>query len=251
MIHLIGGEKGGVGKSMTARILCQLLIDRQTSFRAFDADRSHPTLSRYYGDFCEPVDTNVFDDLDRIVTALEAGPQTIVVDLPAQSDHRLYRWLNESGVAELCAELGFRLVRWHVMDDGKDSLNLLASLMGNPLPETDYVIAQNLGRGREFDWINASPITAKALRMGAKRVQIPELHASTMSKIDRIDASFWAAVHNEDESLGPCLNVVERSRVKVWLRRAYEEMGRAHPSLAPERPPVVVQAQTAGDDGGR
>ncbi len=29
-IHLIGGEKGGVGKSVVARVLAQYLIDKKT-----------------------------------------------------------------------------------------------------------------------------------------------------------------------------------------------------------------------------
>jgi cellulose biosynthesis protein BcsQ len=38
-IHLIGGEKGGVGKSVVARLLAQYLIDRQMPFLGFDTDR--------------------------------------------------------------------------------------------------------------------------------------------------------------------------------------------------------------------
>ena len=44
-IHLIGGEKGGVGKSVVARLLAQYFIDHQLSFLGFDSDRSHGALS--------------------------------------------------------------------------------------------------------------------------------------------------------------------------------------------------------------
>lgn len=40
-IHFVGGEKGGVGKSVTARLLAQWFIDRGESFAAIDADQSH------------------------------------------------------------------------------------------------------------------------------------------------------------------------------------------------------------------
>ena len=46
-IHLIGGEKGGVGKSLMARVLAQYLIDRQLPFLGFDTDRSHGALMRF------------------------------------------------------------------------------------------------------------------------------------------------------------------------------------------------------------
>ena len=43
-IHLIGGEKGGVGKSMVARLLAQYLIDQSIPFLGFDTDKSHGAL---------------------------------------------------------------------------------------------------------------------------------------------------------------------------------------------------------------
>ena len=47
-IHFIGGEKGGVGKSLTARVLAQYMIDKNIPFMGFDTDRSHGALMRFY-----------------------------------------------------------------------------------------------------------------------------------------------------------------------------------------------------------
>ncbi len=38
-IHFIGGEKGGVGKSLVSRILAQYLIDNDRPFLGFDTDK--------------------------------------------------------------------------------------------------------------------------------------------------------------------------------------------------------------------
>ena len=48
-VHFIGGEKGGVGKSVVSRVLSQYFIDRQIPFLGFDTDRSHGSLLRFYG----------------------------------------------------------------------------------------------------------------------------------------------------------------------------------------------------------
>jgi len=53
-LHFIGGEKGGVGKSVVARILAQYFIDRQIPFIGFDTDKSHGSLVRFYSDFVHP-----------------------------------------------------------------------------------------------------------------------------------------------------------------------------------------------------
>ncbi|CUB04628.1 nucleotide-binding protein [Marinomonas fungiae] len=47
-VHFVGGEKGGVGKSMTARLLAQYYIDKELPFLGFDCDASHGTFSRFY-----------------------------------------------------------------------------------------------------------------------------------------------------------------------------------------------------------
>ena len=46
-VHLIGGEKGGVGKSLVARLLAQYFIDHDLPFIGFDTDRSHGALLRF------------------------------------------------------------------------------------------------------------------------------------------------------------------------------------------------------------
>ena len=49
-IHFIGGEKGGVGKSVV-RVLAQWLSGPIDPFAAVDGELSQSALIRYYGDF--------------------------------------------------------------------------------------------------------------------------------------------------------------------------------------------------------
>ena len=42
-----------------------------------------------------------------------------------------------------------------------------------------------------------------------------------MQNIDRLNSSFWAAVHNDDQG-NKVLKILERQRAKVWLKKAYE-----------------------------
>ena len=45
-IHFIGGEKGGVGKSVVARVLAQWFIDKSIPFAAVDGELSQGALIR-------------------------------------------------------------------------------------------------------------------------------------------------------------------------------------------------------------
>ena len=124
-IHFIGGEKGGVGKSVVARLCAQYLIDRALPFLAFDADGSHGALLRHYADYTRPVDLERSESVDEILTLATETERRVLVDLPSQSDRPLSKWIAEAGVLDLARESNVGVVFWHVMDDGKDSVLML------------------------------------------------------------------------------------------------------------------------------
>ena len=109
-IHLIGGEKGGVGKSVVARVLAQYMIDKKLDFVGFDTDRSHGSLVRFYSDFASPMLIDSYESLDTMVELAAENPgERILVDLAAQTHERLVKWIDESGVLEALSEHGLSL----------------------------------------------------------------------------------------------------------------------------------------------
>jgi CO dehydrogenase nickel-insertion accessory protein CooC1 len=73
-IHFIGGEKGGVGKSVVARLVAQYCIDRAIPFIALDADGSHGSLLRHYAEHTRAVSFDRFESADEIMAlATETG----------------------------------------------------------------------------------------------------------------------------------------------------------------------------------
>jgi len=94
-IHFIGGEKGGVGKSVVARVVAQYLIDNNLPFLGFDTDRSHGSLLRFYTDFASPVVVDSYESLDTIIeSATEQPDKRVLVDLAAQTHTPLVRWMD-------------------------------------------------------------------------------------------------------------------------------------------------------------
>ena len=129
-IHFIGGEKGGVGKSLTARVLAQYMIDKQIPFLGFDTDRSHGALMRFYSGYASPVLMDRYEALDVIVEAASEQPERrILVDLAAQTHEPLVKWMEDAGVINMAEEMGMTIHYWHVMDSGKDSVDLLQKLL--------------------------------------------------------------------------------------------------------------------------
>lgn len=72
-LNFIGGEKGGVGKSVVARALAQYFIDNNRDFVGFDTDRSHTTFTRFYADFASPVIVDSYEGLDQVVSSFDAS----------------------------------------------------------------------------------------------------------------------------------------------------------------------------------
>lgn len=220
-LHFIGGEKGGVGKSLVSRLLAQYLIDRELPFLGFDTDKSHGALLRFYADFTSPVIIDRYESLDQIVEAAVAQPdRRIVVDLAAQTHQFLSDWIEDSGLLDLNDELGVSLVYWHVMDSGRDSVDLLRQLLDQFGGRLQLNLVLNEIRGDRFDILTASGLRERAAALGVNEISLRRLQDNTMQKIDAHNTSFWAAVNLSDASASS-LGLLERHRVKIWLKRVY------------------------------
>ncbi|MEO7335788.1 MAG: mobilization protein [Caldimonas sp.] len=221
-IHLVGGEKGGVGKSLVSRVLAQYLIDRNLPFTGFDTDRSHGALMRFYAEHASPALVNHYEALDRIIeAAVEQPGRRILVDLAAQTFDPLIKWMDDSGVVNLADEMDIHLHYWHVMDSGKDSVDLLKRLLDRFGTGLKYVLVRNQVRGNDFGILEESGEQARAVALGAKVITIKKLYEGVMNKIDNGSSSFAQAKSAEKDSTG--LGLMDRQRVKMWLRDTFRE----------------------------
>lgn len=221
-IHLIGGEKGGVGKSLTARILAQYMIDKDIPFLGFDTDRSHGALMRFYEGYASPVIIDRVEAFDVVVESAVAQPERrVLVDLAAQTHDALAQWIEGAGVLEMASEMGLTLRYWHVMDAGKDSSDLLKRLLDRFGSSLHYVLVRNSLRGSDFSILEQSGQQARAMEMGAKVISIGKLQDNIINKIDAGSTSFWKA---RQEPAASGLGLMDRQRIKIWLRDVYHEI---------------------------
>lgn len=239
-IHFIGGEKGGVGKSVLARLLAQYHIDQGLPFRAFDTDRSHGALLRFYADYSQPMILDDFESADQLMESALETDRDILVDLAAQTSLPLHRWIDQNDLLTLADEERIQIVFWHVLDDGADAIALLNALFDRYGHDASYVVVKNYGRGKNFSAYESSTARVKAQEMGATSIEIPDLHAATMRKIDYGNASLWAAAHTQECGLG----LMDRQRVKVWTKRVYQQLEQVSGTLfteAPKAPDSLAQ----------
>jgi hypothetical protein len=219
-VHLVGGEKGGVGKSVVARVLAQYLIDRNLTFVGVDADSSHGALLRYYSAFTQPVDLELFASTDQIMDRALGADRRVLVDLPAQSARSLRRWMDAGDVIAFARDMNVRLVIWHVSDGGFDSVNELERVQQTFDQAVTYVVVKNFGRSSDFSQLDGSNALRSVFERGGRVVEIPALDTATIYKIDQLGSSFWAAVNETND----VLSAMERRRAGLWLNRAYQSL---------------------------
>jgi hypothetical protein len=222
-LHLVGGEKGGVGKSLVSRVLAQYFIDKELPFKGFDTDKSHGALLRFYSDFASPIIVDRYEALDGVVETAATSQQRVLVDLAAQTHSFLANWIEDSGLLDVAGEIGVSLTYWHVMDAGRDSVDLLRKILDQFGSRLKLVVVLNEVRGDQFEILQASDLLARAKASGASVITIRKLQDATMIKIDQFSSSFWAATQSGEKS-ATGLGLLERQRVKVWLHRAYEQL---------------------------
>ena len=123
-------------------------------------------------------------------------------------------------------DTGFTLHYWHVMDSGRDSVDLLTRLLDRYGKNLNYVLVLNQLRGDDFGQLERSGQLERALGLGAKVISIKHLSDAVVQKIDANNSSFWAA--KSDTSGGDAsLRLMERQRLTMWLQHAYEELAKA------------------------
>ena len=147
-----------------ARVIAQYMIDKDLSFIGFDTDRSHGSLMRFYSGYASPVLVDSYEALDAIMeSAVEQPGRRILVDLAAQTHDPLVKWMDESGVLNLADEMRIKINYWHVMDSGRDSVDLLTRLLDRYGKNLNYVLVLNQLRGDDFGQLNRSGQGARAL----------------------------------------------------------------------------------------
>ena len=226
-ILLIGGEKGGVGKSLVSRALAQYFIDHSMPFVGFDTDRSHGALMRFYADYASPILIDRYEALDHIVeVAVERSGLRVLVDLAAQTHAPLVAWMDDSGVLDLARENGLQITYWHVMDTGRDSVDLLRQILERFQDRLDYVVVRNQLRGNDFSNLEKSGLLDRLSDLGGRVIEVKQLHQSVIQKIDAKDSSFWAAKQSGTE-FGAGLGLMERQRLKTWMNHVFAEFNAA------------------------
>jgi hypothetical protein len=214
-IHLIDGEKGGVGKSLFARVMVQYAIDKKVEHALVDADMTNQDVKRFYNyavdaEFSEAVSKG---DKADIIFEL-ARKQPVIVNLPANVFPRVNNWITRGRLLEVADKYGVDICKWFVCDGGFESIDLFYQSMNLYKDKMLHVFVRNLGKTDDWSFLNDDTnyknITNKFART-VKIIDFPLLYPGDRYFIDSQKFRFDAV---EIEKTMP---VMSQQRLSTFL----------------------------------
>jgi len=176
-IFLIGGSKGGVGKSMVSMAIIDYLQEQGESVLLIESDTSNPDVWKNYGECVETqlLDLDEADGWIQLVNLCDSKPDSIVVINTAARNNQgvsAYGATLNSTLAELKRDL---VTLW-VINRQRDSLELLKEYM-DAIPDSIVHVVRNgyFGEEKKFELYNGSKIRTAVEARGGLSLNFPDL----------------------------------------------------------------------------
>lgn len=237
-INLIGGEKGGVGKTFTSRSLCQYLTSKGVSFALVEADSQINDVGRIYSSQAQKTETIRLSDDPDMQTELDviidlAIKHPVLVNLPSNTLDVLENWIVKVGILKFMQEEydGNYFVKWFVSDGCHESIRQLErsiNQLDNAIP---HILVLNEGRliGRDFGYLEdaeAYQRIKKAPNFVAE-VTFPAMESAVQYFIDSHELTLEQAIDQIQDELG----ILAKQRVKTFIDDLSECFDKAFAAL--------------------
>jgi len=223
LIHLVGGEKGGVGKTFVSRILCQYFKDKGQEFTLVEADSQINDVGRIYHEQATSTHTLTLSDdpeymgePDIIFNATAETPA--IVNLPSNTQSVLDTWIAQANILELAREClgGHGIVKWFVSDGCYESLRQLQTSLAAHNNGIPHVVIFNRGRlnGRNFDHVIEDPLfqTIQEAPNFIAHIEIPDLYSPIQFLMDKDELTIESARPVVKEKQG----ILGEQRIKTF-----------------------------------
>jgi len=220
-IYLVGGSKGGVGKSLVSMALVDHLLENGESVLLVESDTSNPDVWKAYNDTVDAhlLDLDEADGWIELVNLCDSAPKSVAVVNTAARNNRGVSAYGETLNSTL-ADLKRRLVTLWVINRQRDSLELLREYMA-AIPNAEVHVVRNayFGDEKKFELYNSSNIKKAVEDQGGKSVTFPDL-------ADRVSDDLYSkrlSIAKASKEL-PLGNRAELSRWKNEVTRVLSEV---------------------------
>jgi len=195
-IFLIGGGKGGVGKSlMSMAVLDYLYANGQRPFLV-ETDTSVPDVFKTYAEAVKGdlVNLDEREGWIDLVNLVESNPaSTVVINTGARNQTGISNFGRT--LSKALPELRRKLVVLWMIDRKRESLELLADF-AEAIPEAEVHVVRNmyLGTEKKFELYNGSKMKTAIEAKGGRSLNLPELADRVTDAMNRSRLTIERAV---------------------------------------------------------
>lgn len=222
-IIVIGADKGGVGKTMTARVLLDLMKARSVKVRAFDADYPGGDLSRFNTN-ASVVNIADIDDQMKVFDGITEDVLT-VVDLPAGHLLTTIKTLDDARLLEDVRNGSMKMVLLHVLGPTIRSIGEIATAAAKIGNVKHLLVKNHISKDASyFDW-DTSDTKEILAQMRPKMIDLPYMSDRIRESLeksgpDKQGESFLEFLADQKESR------TIKGLLKTWLETCWAEYDR-------------------------
>jgi hypothetical protein len=219
-IYLIGGSKGGVGKSFVAMAAIDYLRAHNERVVLVECDTSNPDVYKTYKDMVHTHLINM-DEADGWVELVnvcnETDAENIVINTAARNNISTQTY--GTILSESLSELNRKLITIWVINRQRDSLELLKDYMEAIPNTTEIHVVRNgyFGAEAKFELYNSSRLRQTIEARGGKSLTFPEL-------ADRVADDIYTKRIAIEKALQE-LPLGNRAELMRWRREAHRALG--------------------------
>lgn len=183
-VVIIGGGKGGVGKSAVTMGVVDTLSQRGEKVIVVESDDSNPDVFKAINKIlpCHVINIDIEDGYIALCNLIEKNPDSwVVVNTPARATDPIMK--HGAILGDTCKELGRELVMLWPINRQRDSLELLRKMMDNTegvFTSTFVVVNTYWGTPEKFARYN----TSKTKERATGTVIFPELNDLVADKLN-------------------------------------------------------------------
>jgi hypothetical protein len=227
-VILVGGDKGGVGKTTVARTLIDYFGANQTPTRAFDTDSPRGTLKRFHPDVTEVVDVTSASDQMRIFDTLgNADAKVTVIDVRAGLLSPTLQALSDIGFLESVKKGQIAFAVFHILGPSITSLEEIAETARFVGDANHLLVKNHINETPFFEWDPATYKSYFKRIKDAQEITIPKLNEMACEQVEVAGVPYVSFVANKNAK-GEVVNnsFVLRGYVRHWLGQIWGEFDR-------------------------
>lgn len=220
-IYLVGGGKGGVGKSIVSMSLIDFLIQQREKVLLVETDTSNPDVMKCYQNEVISVALNldhVDGWMDLITQCDNHKNHVVVINSAARNDHAVQTYGDR--LQQALPLLKRKLITLWVINRQRDCVELLRNFLEQiPESKTNVLMNSYFGNKEKFETYNNSQTKKYIEKLGGKSLVFPEV-------ADRVADDLYIkrmTIEKAAEDI-PIGNRIELLRWRAEIKKMFEEV---------------------------